>query len=262
MLRKYTQVDWSRMLLMILPPILRKSKQVVWLNVLLTPLKNLYDDTLYKMQHNGQVVYLEKVLNELFNPGRKYRPNRYTQNKADQGLIFIEDAHRPEVQYLYTHQEIVIEKQEAIDVYTNSGEVDKDFNYFLYLSGDLDFQSTQYFNFRINIPSDLLLPKEKYDSVLSCIRNEFENGNITEQEQLEQIEELSNMLVAAGKHPYSDHPDAVKIQTPKFHKVVKYYKLAAKSYETRKYDFANPAPLQKQRKEKQGRKLLSIQKPL
>ncbi len=258
MLRKYTQINWSRGILMLIPPLLRKSKQVVWLNVLLTPLKNVYDDTLYKMQHNGQVVYLEKVLNELFNPGRKYRPDRFATNKANAGLIFIEDAHRPEVQYLYTHKEIEEEKYEPIDVYTHDGETRELFTFFLYLSGDLDFQSTQYFNFRINIPSNLLLPKDTYDTVLTCIKNELESDNITEYEYLDQIEELSNMLVAAGKHPFSNHPKAVKIQTPKFHKVVNYYKLAAKSYETRQYEFNDNPPLDKLREGKRSSKLLKI----
>ncbi|KZS42316.1 hypothetical protein AWE51_02430 [Aquimarina aggregata] len=235
MLRKYTQIDWQRTLIMLMPPVLRKKNHALWLQILLRPLSSIYEDTLYKMQHNGQVIYLEKVLNELFNKEREYKPYMQTQQKADNGLIFIEDADRPRVQYLFTHDEIE-NGEPAIITYTRDGE-QKDFSYFLYLSSDLDFSSTEYFNFRINIPDtiDVLCTREEYKNLVQGIID----ADYPENEKEKMLEKLSDKLIYGGAHPYTSHPNAVKIQTPKFHKVVNFYKLVAKSYETRRYTYEN-----------------------
>ncbi len=236
-LKKYTTIDWKRALIMLMPPVLRKKKHASWLQVLLTPLSNIYDDTLYKMQHTGQVVYLEKVLNELFNKERVYDPNLSTRQKADLGLIFIDDANRPKVQYLYTHPEI-LEGADSIDIYTrNEEDNDREFNSFLYLSSDLDFSTTEYFNFRINIPDDILKTTNTYLNEVNSM--DMVSYPINKKQGM--LETMSDALVYDENqaHPYSPHPDAVKIQTPRFHKVVNFYKLVAKSYETRKYTYKN-----------------------
>lgn len=236
-LKKYTTVDWKRTLIMLMPPVLRKKTHAEWLYALLKPLSNVYEDTLYKMQHNGQVIYLEKVLNELFNKERVYDPNLSTKQKAQQGLIFIDDANRPAVQYLYTHEEIDA-GYDSIDLFTrNEEDNDREFNYFLYLSSDLDFSSTEYFNFRINIPSDpnVICTREEYQRIIAGIME----TPMTEEERQQMLEKVSNKLIYGGTHPYTTHPNAVKIQTPRFHKVVNFYKLVAKSYETRKYEYDN-----------------------
>ncbi len=229
-LKKYTTIDWKRALIMLMPPVLRKMKHASWLQVLLTPLSNIYDDTLYKMQHNGQVIYLEKVLNELFNKSKTYQYYETTQEKANNGLIFIDDADRPTVQYLYTHDEIE-NGLPPIVTYTQNPEEKKDFRNFLYLASDLDLSSTEYFNFRINIPEAIL---ENAGTFLNEVKA-IEKSSIPIIKKQRMIEEKSDVLVYDGKHPFSNHPDAVKIQTPRFHKVVNFYKLVAKSYETRRY---------------------------
>lgn len=241
---KYTTIDWKRTLLMLIPPLLRKRKHAIWLKVLLKPLAGVYDDTLYKMQHNGQVVYLEKVLNELFNKGREYKRYQYTRQKAQNGLIFIDDADRPTVQYLYTHDEINA-GHDPILLYTqNIEDNNREFNYFLYLSSDLDLSSTEYFNFRINIPSDIL---EAVDSVLNEIRSLNESAVLPDKRNA-LLQTVNDKLAFELGHPFTNHPDAVKITTPRFHKVVNFYKLVAKSYETRRYTFnINEEPSAKNR---------------
>ncbi len=242
MLRKYTQIDWGKALLMLIPPLLRKPKQAAWIKTLAKPLSSLYDDTLYKMQHNGQVMYLEKVLNDLFNPCVKYAYNDSVPEKMDLGYIVIEDAHRPRVQYLYTHKEIYTDGDDPIIVTNNGESLDGQTRYrnFLYLSGASDFNSTEFYNFRILIPNHLLISYEKYQEVLLCLQSELEANNITQQQQVEQVQELSDFLVVS-KNKLTNHPDSIKIVTPKFHKVINFYKLAGKSYETRRYD----APIDK-----------------
>ncbi|PQJ09487.1 hypothetical protein CJD36_019805 [Flavipsychrobacter stenotrophus] len=57
------------------PTLLRKRKWLAWLNVLVSPIKWQYDAftayrnyTLYLLSHNGQVVSLQAVLNDAFDP--------------------------------------------------------------------------------------------------------------------------------------------------------------------------------------------------
>jgi len=236
MLAKYTQIHWGKALLMLLPPLLRKQKQTLWLRSLLKPLEHLYEDTLYKMQHNGQVVYLEKVLNEIFNPTVTYKYNADIQAKLTKGYIVIDESYRPELQYLYTHREIEQVRGEIIVVQKNE-ELLKDENVirnYLYLSGAVDFISTQYYNFRVLIPDSLLFEKIEYNEVLACIQDEYENNAFTYLQYKEQIEELNNVLVLE-EDTTLEHPNGIKIASPKFHKVLHYYKLAGKSYETQFY---------------------------
>ncbi|MBP2833501.1 hypothetical protein J8281_15000 [Aquimarina sp. U1-2] len=232
---KYTTIDWKRTLLMLIPPVLKKRKHALWLQALLKPLSETYEDTLYKMQHNGQVIYMEKVLNELFNKRRNYERYPFTSQKAQNGLIFIDDADRPAVQYLYTNDEIKA-GYDPILIYTNNPDDNqKEFNYFLYLSSDLDLSSTEYFNFRINIPSDIL---ESKNAILNEIKS-LSTTSVQTPIKDKMLQNVDKKLSFEPGHLYTNHPNAVKITTPRFHKVVNFYKLVAKSYETRKYEYSN-----------------------
>lgn len=104
-MRKYLIVNWSKLLLWLLPPILRRQRHFKWLFALLKPLETLYDTTLYQMQHNGQIIYLEKVLNETFNKGVVYDPNYTIQQKIDAKLIYIDETLQPRLKFVYRHDE-------------------------------------------------------------------------------------------------------------------------------------------------------------
>lgn len=65
----------DKLLMLLIPTFLRKSKFVAWLRVLTTPLNKLLDvfkkereKDLYNLTHNSQVCYLRKVLNDEFDP--------------------------------------------------------------------------------------------------------------------------------------------------------------------------------------------------
>lgn len=240
-LKQYTQIHWGKVLLALLPPLLRNKNQVVWLQVLLKPLTDLYKDNLYKMQHNGQVMYLEKVLNDAFNENVAYQYNASITQKMAEGYIVIEDAHRPSVQYLYTNREINESRGESIYVTKNSETLNLQLESrnFLYLSGASDFNSTEFFNFRILIPDHLLVSYEQYKNALSCIQEKYKAGSITQEQQQKEIQKLGDILVTTQDQKISSHPNSVKIITPKFHKVINYYKLAGKSYETRLHSISS-----------------------
>lgn len=77
------------------PTFLRKERMLAWLRVIHFPLIKIMDDfnsnrnkNLYNLQHNGQVCYLRKVLNDRFD--------------VSQRRIEIADGNRFKRQYIYT----------------------------------------------------------------------------------------------------------------------------------------------------------------
>ena len=68
-------VDFDTVVTWLLPKTLRQYVIVNYLNALLSPFKQLYndftkarDEHLYKLNHNSQVCYLESALNDTFDP--------------------------------------------------------------------------------------------------------------------------------------------------------------------------------------------------
>ncbi|QKX04895.1 hypothetical protein HN014_08175 [Aquimarina sp. TRL1] len=91
-------IDYDRLLQMLIPTFLRKRKIKAFLSVLIFPIKILKREflqfkqaTIYKITHNGQVVYLQKVLNDHFD--------------RQQRRIYITDGVFYDPTYVYTHQE-------------------------------------------------------------------------------------------------------------------------------------------------------------
>jgi hypothetical protein len=91
-----------------------------------SPLQTLADSTLYFMQHDSRVIYLEKVLNELLEV-----PGYDSMNHLATRKVFISDApakerdylflnDEPEVMWLYAEGEVIVEDdQEYLDVTPN-----------------------------------------------------------------------------------------------------------------------------------------------
>lgn len=200
-----------------IPPILRKQKHILLLQTFLEPLFKLYKDTLYKTQHTGQVIYLEKVLNEQFNTEVTYDPNYTEAEKRTQGLIYIAESLQPDIQHIYLHEEHDL-GYEAPLVYKR-GEVAPDSGKGMYLVGVKDYTEIEYANFRIMIPA-LLNIKEKLDGV----------------EGAERIQKLTNELYFTDNLK-SQHQELspVEVKTSKFHELMQFYKLAGKTFETYKY---------------------------
>lgn len=81
--------------ILLLPTFLRKPIVRAYLDVLLHPVSQLYDrwvnfrdDNLFKLEHNGQVCYLRKALNDTLDPSER--------------RIYIGDGNRFLRQYIYT----------------------------------------------------------------------------------------------------------------------------------------------------------------
>lgn len=205
-MNKYTILKWEKLLLWLIPPILRKKKHAQWLNVLLSPIRSIYEETLYKMQHTGQVIYLEKVLNETFNPTKSYDPNASTEQKRLDELIYIDESVKPTLQYVYLHKEyyepdgtlmIPLLKIFKREEYKNKN------NKPVYLAHRKDYTTLAYANFRVFIPEILIT-----------------NGTIT---------------IQPDKDGSVSKTAAIKVANIEFHNLLNFYKLAGKSYESYPY---------------------------
>jgi len=256
-MKKYITINWGKKLLWMLPPIVRKQIHIVWLNTLLEPLKWLYEDTLYKMQHTGQVIYLEKVLNETFNPEVVYNPNYTTEKKQSHKLIYIDETLQPKLKYVHKHEEyylhdpvghfntptynditgdIILDEQgflDPIELFTHHELVCENQCYSnvtypiynTYLATTEDYTKVAYANFRIMIPESL------------NINFDLNNDGVIGVLEKAALQKITNEIYF---EPHSDQrkkiAGGVEVKTPKFHKVVNFYKLAGKTYETYKYN--------------------------
>lgn len=71
----YYDVDFDKLIKMLLPVRLRQEKMTHWLRSLVKPVKELYDkfsqnrsSNIYVLTHNSQVAKLQQVLNDVFDP--------------------------------------------------------------------------------------------------------------------------------------------------------------------------------------------------
>ena len=212
-MNKHTVLKWEKLLLWLIPPILRKKTHFDWLDVLLSPLHSLYEDILYKMQHTGQVIYLEKVLNETFNITKNYNPNSSIEEKRQEGLIYIDESIKPSLQYLYLHKEYY-NPDEALpngdkvrgdlrlplfEIFRNLEYQNKD-NKPVYLAHRKDYTKISYANFRVFIPESLITNQ----TIVADI-----NGNSPNQQT-----------------------EAINIISAEYHNLLNFYKLAGKSYQS------------------------------
>jgi hypothetical protein len=214
-MNKYTVLKWEKLLLWLIPPILRKKTHVDWLNVLLRPLHTIYEDILYKMQHTGQVIYLEKVLNDTYNPTKIYNPNLTIEQKRLEELIYIDESVKPTLQYVYLHKEYyepalklpggtlvdgpLLIPQLKIFSHTEYKNRDKKP---VYLAHRKDYTQINYANFRVFIPESLIA-----------------NQTITVQPRKDE----------------SVQTIAINVANIEYHNLLNFYKLAGKSYETYSY---------------------------
>ena len=79
-----------------LPTLLRKRDAIAPSLIFLQPLQTIANETLYKMQHNGTKIYLEKMLNEAYTIA-----GYDTQNHEGTKLIYIDDIAEDEKLYIW-----------------------------------------------------------------------------------------------------------------------------------------------------------------
>lgn len=92
-------IDFSKLILWLLPHFLRRRRLFSFIGCLCFPVIKLYDEfilfrseTIYKLDHTGQVFSLENVLNDRFDTVSR--------------RIFITDAYTKQRKYIYARVEV------------------------------------------------------------------------------------------------------------------------------------------------------------
>jgi len=124
-------INFTYLINLILPPNLRKPKQIAWLSVLLSYLKKIYEnfvlfriDKLYDINFTGQIMYLEKKLQDTFNIPDLFISdgyivdNVYLHNLSENALpIFFYNESEEEAEiYLYNSSEHISSQSFIINI--------------------------------------------------------------------------------------------------------------------------------------------------
>ncbi|WP_264521212.1 hypothetical protein [Flavobacterium sp. N1994] len=96
---RWSTIDFTKLIKISLPIKLRTIRTLAFFKAMVAPLQTIQQETLYKMQHNGTKIYLEKMLNETFNVS-----GYDNQNHEATKLIYIEDL--PGIDKLYVWQNL------------------------------------------------------------------------------------------------------------------------------------------------------------
>jgi hypothetical protein len=93
-------IDFQIFVEQYLPTFLRNDTVKEFIGCVNAPINSLYTDTLYKMQHDGTTISLEKMLNEHFKVvGYNHQHHDATKK------IYIDDVPQPEKLYIYQDEE-------------------------------------------------------------------------------------------------------------------------------------------------------------
>lgn len=129
----------NKLIQLLLPTFLRKTKLIAILESIASPIDTLYQDTLYKMQHDCRVIYLEKVLNEKFTMG--YSPMFHLSTRK----IIIEDGEAIPRDYIFQNNE---SETMWLDFEDEQEYIDE--------------PSEAYHDFIIKVPEDLIIDMAKF----------------------------------------------------------------------------------------------------
>jgi len=109
--KKIFDIDYNKLVILLLPTFLRRPLTITWLQALVLPIKQMYSvftnnraNNMHKLVHNGQVCYLRKALNDAFDPGLR-RIYIGDGNKYKRWYIYTNVEQKPEyLGKLYLHQ--------------------------------------------------------------------------------------------------------------------------------------------------------------
>ena len=149
------KVDWNRLVLLLLPSMLRQPVLFAYLKALISPIAKLHNQwklmreaNLRKLSYNGQRCYLRKALND--------------ECDADLRRIYIGETLNSEPDYIYT-------SDENLDVYLGIMYIENEFDYSTGVVDFLVFVPQEVLNFKINQLTAILdfytLAGKKYEII-------------------------------------------------------------------------------------------------
>jgi hypothetical protein len=141
-------VDFPKLVRLLVPPRLRKVKHIAWLQSLANPVNYLYqqfrrnrDANLYRLYITPQVVYMEKLLNDRYDiSGRRIR---------------VKDA-------LVFEPEYIFQEQELKPVYIYKEEENKPV--YLFTDDEIGSDSVDFF---VLMPSDLSYNEDEMTALIN-----------------------------------------------------------------------------------------------
>lgn len=92
------------------------NEMILLLKCILVPLQKLQTDCLYRMQHDGSFISIEKILNDYFKVV-DYDPTNHDSTKT----VYLENVLNPEFLYIW-------QDDEAQNIYLNDDDDDDDDN--------------------------------------------------------------------------------------------------------------------------------------
>lgn len=136
-------LNFFKLIKLLLPTFLRKNRIVLLLTCCIVPLDRVYNETLYKMQHDGRTIYLEKMLNEWFEIVG-YNPTNHELTKK----IIINDL--PEKKRLYIYQDnepgvsFLKDVDSPNDVFLElENENDVSYSWIIFIPSSINFNEAQ-----------------------------------------------------------------------------------------------------------------------
>ncbi|MVT09874.1 hypothetical protein [Chitinophaga tropicalis] len=126
---KIFDIDYPKLVRLLIPPRMRKLRHVAWLQALTNPVNYLYqqfkrnrDANLYRLNITPQVVYMEKLLNDRYDiSGRRIRIKdaitytaEYLYQDAENKPLYIYKEEENKPVYLFTESEI---GSDSVDFY-------------------------------------------------------------------------------------------------------------------------------------------------
>lgn len=124
---------------------LRKAVKLAVLGAMSKPLNDLHDRILYKMQHDGHTIYLEKMLNEYFGIAGYNHQNHESTKK-----VYIDDIEVNEKLFIFQNEEpeSTFLEDDGADVDTDifldgDGEGIVLYSWTIYVPDTIDFQEEQ-----------------------------------------------------------------------------------------------------------------------
>jgi hypothetical protein len=145
-------VNFFTLIEQLLPTFLRKNRTILFLNSIASPLVKIYEETLYKMQHDGRTIYLEKMLNEYFEVVGYDHQNHETTKK-----IYIDDLPEPEKLYIWQ------EEEEGVSFLEDD---DSELDVFL----DNDSENVVSYSWIIFIPDTYIFQEERIRALVDTYR--------------------------------------------------------------------------------------------
>jgi hypothetical protein len=115
------EIDFPKLVRLLMPPQLRKMRHVAWLLALCSPVNFVYqqfrrnrDANLYRLKITPQVVYLERLLNDRYDISQRririidgliYEPV-YLYQEIEQKPVYLWQESEKRPLYLYTEEEV------------------------------------------------------------------------------------------------------------------------------------------------------------